>query len=153
MSGIWKVRPTVEGLNTSRAHTLLASLGIQITEVGEDCLRGTMPCDSRTFQPEGIVHGGASVALAESLASIAATFCVDRERYMCVGQEVNANHLLPMRHGLATGTARPFHLGARRQVWGIEIVDESGRLACISRITIAVVERRRVAQDHPSGLR
>lgn len=153
MRNVWRTRPSVEIINASRANTLIASLGIEITEVGDDFLRGTMPCDGRTFQPAGIVHGGASVALAETLASIAATYCVDRERYMCVGQEINANHLVPMRHGLATGTARPFHLGARSQVWGIEILDESGRLACVSRITLAVVERRRVAQDPPTGQR
>lgn len=150
---IWRVRPTIEAIHAHRENTLMASIGIEITEVGDDFLRGTMPCDGRTFQPAGIVHGGASVALAETLASIAATWCVDRERYMCVGQEINANHLVPMRHGLATGTTRPFHIGARSQVWGIEILDESGRLACVSRITMAVVERRRVAQDSSSAPR
>ena len=99
------------------------------------------------------VGPGASVVLAESLASIAATYCIDRERFMCLGQEINANHLVRMRHGLATGTARPFHIGARSQVWGVEITDESGRLACVSRVTMAVVERRRSAQDAPRGAR
>ena len=149
---IWRVRPTVEEIRASRSRTLIEHIGIEITEVGDDFLRGTMPCDERTFQPARIVHGGASVVLAETLASVAATFCVDRERFMCVGQEINANHLVPMRHGLATGTARPFHIGARSQVWGIEIADEAGRLACVSRITMAVVERRRVAQDESRSL-
>jgi len=104
---IWRVRHR-RGDRASRSRTLIEHIGIEITEVGDDFLRGTMPCDERTFQPARIVHGGASVVLAETLASVAATFCVDRERFMCVGQEINANHLVPMRHGLATGTRGPF---------------------------------------------
>ena len=150
---IWQARPALEEIKAASARTLMAHIGIEIIEIGDDFIRGTMPCDERTFQPMGVVHGGASVVLAESLASIAAADCIDRERFMCLGQEINANHLLRMRHGLATGTARPFHIGARSQVWGVEITDESGRLACVSRVTMAVVERRRVAQDAPGGAR
>jgi 1,4-dihydroxy-2-naphthoyl-CoA hydrolase len=124
-----------------QAATLVEHLGMQVTEVGDDYLRGTMPVDSRTRQPSGLLHGGASVALAESLGSLGAVWCVDRSRYTCVGQEINANHLRAAREGFVTGTARPFHLGSRSHVWGIEIRDEAERLVCVSRITMAVLER------------
>jgi 1,4-dihydroxy-2-naphthoyl-CoA hydrolase len=89
-----------------------------------------------------VLHGGASVALAETAGSIAAMLCVDSEKFMCLGQEINANHLRAISSGLVTATARPFHLGARSHVWGIEIRDEEGRLVCVSRLTMAIVERR-----------
>jgi 1,4-dihydroxy-2-naphthoyl-CoA hydrolase len=139
--GIWFERPTLEQLRAMQAATLVEHLGMQVTEVGDDYLRGTMPVDSRTRQPSGLLHGGASVALAESLGSLGAVWCVDRSRYTCVGQEINANHLRAAREGFVTGTARPFHLGSRSHVWGIEIRDEAERLVCVSRITMAVLER------------
>jgi 1,4-dihydroxy-2-naphthoyl-CoA hydrolase len=117
-------------------------IGIRITEVGDDYLRGTMPVDHRTRQPAGILHGGASVALAETLGSIAAYMTVDRATKTCVGLEINANHVRSVREGEVTGTARPLHIGASTQVWSIEITDAQGRLVCVSRITIAVLERR-----------
>src|SRR5690606_24774015 len=122
-------------------NTLLERIGIHITEIGPDYLRGTMPVDARTHQPMGILHGGASVALAETLGSMAGTLCIDPRKYVCVGQEINANHLRPMRSGTVTGTARPIHLGKRSQVWSIEIRDDRDRLVCISRFTTAIVER------------
>ncbi len=100
-----------------------------------------MPADPRTHQPYGIVHGGASVVLAETLGSCGAAWAVDREKFLCVGQEINANHLRPVRKGWVTGTARPIHLGRRSHVWGIELCDESGRPSCISRLTMAVLDR------------
>lgn len=139
--GIWFERPTLEQLRAMQAATLVEHLGMLVTEVGDDYLRGTMPVDSRTRQPSGLLHGGASVALAESLGSLGAVWCVDRSRYTCVGQEINANHLRAAREGFVTGTARPFHLGSRSHVWGIEIRDEAERLVCVSRITMAVLER------------
>lgn len=119
---------------------LAAHLGIRITEVGDDYLRGTMPVDDRTRQPFGLLHGGASVALAETLGSAASNLCVDLSRFYCVGQEINANHVRPVRSGRVTGTARPIHLGSRSQVWEIRIEDETGRLSCISRLTMSVLE-------------
>jgi 1,4-dihydroxy-2-naphthoyl-CoA hydrolase len=116
-------------------------LGILFTEVGEDFIRGTMPVDERTHQPYGLLHGGASVALAETLGSMGAAMCVDRARHLCVGQELNANHLRSVRSGLVTGTARPRHVGSRSQVWSIDIVDGAGALVCVSRLTVAVVDR------------
>jgi 1,4-dihydroxy-2-naphthoyl-CoA hydrolase len=124
------------------ANTLAEWLGIRVTEIGPDYLRATMPVNSHTHQPQGILHGGASVALAETVGSLAANLCVDLTKYVCVGQEINANHLRPVASGLVTGTARPYHVGSKSQVWGIEIRDENDKLVCVSRLTMAVVERK-----------
>ena len=118
-----------------------STLGILFTEIGEDYIRGTMPVDERTVQPFGLLHGGASVALAETLGSTGAAMCVDAEKYQVVGQEINANHVRAARSGLVTGTARPAHIGGRTHVWTIDIVNEAGLLVCISRITMAVIKR------------
>jgi 1,4-dihydroxy-2-naphthoyl-CoA hydrolase len=119
---------------------LAAYLGIEFTEIGEDYLRARMPVNERTRQPQGILHGGASVALAETLGSIAATLVVDRTKYQCVGQEINANHIRAVTDGHVIGTARPVHMGRRSHVWEIRIADERDRLVCISRITMFVME-------------
>ena len=138
--GIWFANPTVEDAMGSQTGLLSPHLGILFTELGADYLRGTMPVEPRTHQPMGYLHGGASVAFAETLGSVAANFVVDLSRFRCLGQEINANHLRPVTNGLVTGTARPHHIGARSQVWGIEIRDPGERLVCISRLTIAVIE-------------
>ena len=138
---IWFGSPTIDDANRHMRPVLGGHLGIQFTEFGADYLRGTMPVEARTHQPMGILHGGASVVLAETLGSVAANYVVDPSKSYCVGQEINANHLRPVRLGLVTGTARPIHLGSRSQVWGIEIRDPQERLVCISRLTIAVVDR------------
>lgn len=119
----------------------MEALGIVFTKVGEDFVRGTMPVDGRTRQPYGLLHGGASVLLAETLGSSAGNLCVGPDE-MCVGLEINANHLAAVREGLVTGTARPLHIGRRTQVWEIRIEDPLGRLCCVSRLTLAVVPRR-----------
>ena len=139
---IWCRLQTLETLNTLGAGTMARPLGIVFTEIGEDFIRGTMPVDDRTRQPLGLLHGGASVALAETLGSTGANLCVDDSR-LCLGQEINANHVRSARTGTVTGTARPLHIGGRSQVWGIDIVDESGALVCISRLTMAVIPRPR----------
>jgi 1,4-dihydroxy-2-naphthoyl-CoA hydrolase len=139
---IWRRQVTPEQLQERSRKTLAEHLGIRVTEVGDNYLRATMPVNSATHQPQGILHGGASVALAETVGSLAANLCVDTEKFFCVGQEINANHLRPVAAGVVTGTARPFHIGARSQVWGIEIKNEEGKLVCISRLTMAVVERK-----------
>ena len=139
---IWRRLQTLETLNTLGAGTMARPLGIVFTELGEDFIRGTMPVDERTRQPLGLLHGGASVALAETLGSTGANLCVDDSR-LCLGQEINANHVRSARTGTVTGTARPLHIGGRSQVWGIDIVDESGALVCISRLTMAVITRPR----------
>lgn len=120
---------------------LVQSLGIELTDAGDDWLSGKMPVDGRTRQPFGLLHGGASVALAETLASVAAYACVDPERFACVGLEINANHLRGVRAGWVVGTARPIHLGRTTQVWEVRIQDEAEKPVCSSRCTIAVIAR------------
>ena|ERR1044071_1205228 len=136
---IWFEPCTVEQARFGQ-RCLQDHLGIEMLELGPDYLRGRMPVDDRTRQPHGILHGGASVALAETLGSVAANLVVDRSRLRCVGQEINANHVRSIAAGWVIGTARPLHLGRRSQVWEIRIVDERDRLVCISRLTMAVVE-------------
>ena len=129
---------TVDLLNAMARGTAMEPLGIVFTEIGPDYLRGTMPVDARTHQPHGLLHGGASVLLAETLGSTAGGMCVPEDRRV-VGIEINANHLRGVRSGTVTGTARPLHVGRSTQVWEIRIEDEAGRLVCISRLTLAVV--------------
>jgi 1,4-dihydroxy-2-naphthoyl-CoA hydrolase len=139
---IWFASPTVEDANQRMRGLLPDHVGIEFTEFGPDFLRGTMPVEARTHQPMGYLHGGASMVLAETLGSVAANYVVDSAKLRCLGQEINGNHLRPVTNGNVTGTARPLHLGARSQVWGIEIRDSKERLVCISRLTVAVVEWR-----------
>ena len=131
---------TLEEINAINQNTLAKPLGITITEVGDDFVEGTMPVDKRTHQPHGVLHGGASVALAETLGSVASSLTVDPTQYRCVGIEINANHLRPVASGIVTGRATPLHLGRTTQVWEIRIVSEEGKLVCISRLTIAVLK-------------
>jgi 1,4-dihydroxy-2-naphthoyl-CoA hydrolase len=138
---IWRSLRTLEELNGNRDGTLIENLGILFTEIGDDFVCATMPVDTRTVQPYGLLHGGASVALAETLGSMGAAMCVDAAEYQVVGQEINANHVRAARSGLVTGTARAVHVGGRTHVWSIEIVNEAQKLVCISRITMAVIKR------------
>ena len=135
---IWKKPLTLELLHSAHANTAIAHLGIEITEIGDDFLRGRVPVDERTRQPYGLLHGVASVLLAETLGSTAGGLCVD-EGQGVVGIEINANHLIGVREGLVTGTARPLHVGRSTQVWEIRIEDERARAVCVSRLTLAVV--------------
>jgi len=131
---------SLDQLNASSRGTLIEHLGIVFTAVGEDWLQATMPVDARTRQPFGLLHGGASVVLAETLGSMAGLLCVeDPSREVVVGLEVNANHLRAVRQGQVTGTARPVRIGRTTQVWEIRIEDAQGRPSCISRLTLAVV--------------
>ena len=139
---IWKQTADLERINAWNAGSLVEHLGMRVTEVGDDYLRGTMPVDARTKQPFGLLHGGASVALAESLGSLAGTMCIDATQEMAVGLDINANHVRAVTEGVVTGTARPLHLGRSTQVWEIRIEDERGKLVCISRLTLAVVPRQ-----------
>jgi 1,4-dihydroxy-2-naphthoyl-CoA hydrolase len=136
---VFQKTTSAERLNASAAGTLAESLGIEILEVGEGMVRGRMPVDGRTRQPFGLLHGGASVALAETLGSIGANLCVAPGAGVAVGQEINANHLRAVTQGWVEGVARPLHLGRTSHVWEIRIEDQPGRLSCISRLTIAVV--------------
>jgi 1,4-dihydroxy-2-naphthoyl-CoA hydrolase len=138
---IWYAKPTLEALQQQAAGTLIERLGIEFVEIGADFLCARMPVDARTTQPFGILHGGASVALAETLGSAAANWCVDFSEKMCVGLDINANHVRPARSGYVSGTARPVHLGSSTHVWEIRIEDEQARLVCIARLTMAVLNR------------
>jgi 1,4-dihydroxy-2-naphthoyl-CoA hydrolase len=141
----WNEVPSLKTASEMSSRTLSGHLGIEFIEVGEDYLVARMPVDDRTRQPAGVLHGGASVVLAETLASWAATFTVDRDRASCVGMEINANHVRPVTSGWVTGVARPLALGRRSQVWEIKITNDDGRLVCVSRCTMAVIPRP--AQD------
>ncbi len=134
---------TIEFVNQLNRNTMGEQIGIEITEIGSDYLRGRMPVDKRTIQPYGILHGGASAALAETLGSIAGTLVLDPDKEFCVGLEINANHIRSVREGFVYGTARPIHIGGRTQVWEIRIEDELQSLICISRLTLAVLPRKR----------
>ena len=147
---IWFAHPSIEDAKASQDGLLAPHIGIEMTEFGPDYLRGTMPVGPHTRQPMGFLHGGASLVLAETLGSVAANFVVDRAKFRCLGQEINANHLRPVSDGIVIGTARPFHIGARSQVWSIEIRDPAERLVCISRLTVAVVEWRARSEDPKS---
>lgn len=121
---------------------LAAALGIEVVELGRERVVATMPVDDRTRQPFGLLHGGASLALAETVASLGAVMHVDRDRFSAVGLEINGNHLRAKTDGIVRATAVPMHLGRSTQVWSIEIADEAGKLVCLSRCTMAIVERR-----------
>ncbi len=132
---------SLDDLNALSRDTAMAPLGIVFTEIGPDFVRATMPVDTRTRQPYGLLHGGASVLLAETLGSTAGNLCVEPGE-LCVGIEINANHLNAVRDGQVTGTARPLYVGRRTQVWEIRIEDDLGRLVCVSRLTLAVIAHR-----------
>jgi 1,4-dihydroxy-2-naphthoyl-CoA hydrolase len=138
---IFKENNTVASLKQWAKNTLVEHLGIEFTAMGDDYLEARMPVDHRTVQPLGLLHGGASVALAETLGSMAATLCIDETRF-CVGLEINANHIKAVRNGYVTGIARPVHIGKQTQVWEIRISNDLGELICISRITMAVLEKK-----------
>lgn len=139
---IFKKHFDLAAIETHGRNTMQGAIGIRISEIGDDFLRGTMPVDARTKQPFGLLHGGASVALAETLGSMAGWMCLPDDGSRCVGLEINANHLKAMRDGEVTGTARPLHLGRSTQVWEIRITDSEDALVCISRLTLAVVAAR-----------
>ena len=134
---------TLEALNKLSRKTLAEHLSMEFTAIGDDFIEARMPVDHRTHQPLGLLHGGASVALAETLGSVAATCCIDTTKQFCVGLEINANHLRSVKDGFVKGKASPIHVGKKTQVWEIRIVNETtGDLVCISRITIAVLEKK-----------
>lgn len=139
---IWKNKPTLEYLNAIGQNTLSEHLGIEVIEIGDDYLKAKMPVNHRTVQPFRILHGGASVAFAETLGSVASVMCVDTSVYQVVGVEINANHLSSAPEGsVVFGTVRPIRVGRTIHVWDIDITNEKGKKMCVSRITIAVVKR------------
>ncbi|HYG00999.1 MAG TPA: hotdog fold thioesterase [Chryseosolibacter sp.] len=132
---------TTEDLNKLSRNTLSDLIGIEFTEVGDDYLVARMPVDERTRQPFGLLHGGASVALAETMGSVGAMCCVDITKEYCVGLDINANHVKGVKDGFVKGIAKPLHIGKRTQVWEIRITNSQDELVCISRITMAVIDR------------
>ncbi len=134
--------PSLKQLNTPGNPSMVDHIGIEFTAVGEDFLEATMPVDHRTIQPYGLLHGGASVVLAETLGSVAASLTLDLEKQVCVGLEINANHLKSVREGKVKGVAKPIHLGKSTQVWEIKIYNEANQLTCISRITMAILDKK-----------
>jgi 1,4-dihydroxy-2-naphthoyl-CoA hydrolase len=136
---IWHRTPDLDRINAMSADTMMQTLGIRFTAVGDKWLQGTMPVDHRTHQPYGLLHGGASVVLAETLGSSAAMLTLDPEKELTVGLDINANHIRGVRSGVVTGTATVLHRGRTTQVWEIRIENGEGALVCISRITMAVV--------------
>lgn len=139
---LWKRETTLEQLNQQSQGCMVEHLGIRYTRIADDHLEGTMPVDARTHQPFGLLHGGASVVLAESLGSVAGYLCTEGEQ-MVVGMEINANHLRAVTSGEVRGVCRPLHVGRRNQVWQIDIYDDKDRLCCTSRLTTAVIADRR----------
>lgn len=140
---IWKNDHAISREEVNKKdNTILDTLGIKFTERGDDYLCATMPVDHRTHQPMGILHGGASVVLAETLGSSAASMCLDLSREYCVGLDINANHIRSIRSGTVTGVAKPIHIGRSTHVWEINIVDEQQRKICVSRITMAILQHK-----------
>lgn len=138
MASIWKTQPNLEVLNGWRGKGASDTMGIEMIEVGDSFLKAKMPVDERTRQPFGILHGGASCVLAETLGSVAGSLCVEYGKQIVVGLEINANHIRPAKEGWVIGTATPLHLGSTTQVWEIKITNELDKLVCISRLTLAV---------------
>ncbi|TDQ19410.1 1,4-dihydroxy-2-naphthoyl-CoA hydrolase [Algoriphagus boseongensis] len=135
-------KPSLESLNSPSRKTMIDHLGIEFTAIGDDFLEGTMPVDHRTIQPYGLLHGGANVVLAETLGSLACSLTIDTSKQICVGLEINANHLKSVREGKVRGVAKPIHLGKTTQVWEIKIFNEEEKLCCISRITMAILDKK-----------
>lgn len=132
---------TIDSITGIRKSTMVSHLGIEFTEIGSDFLKGKMPVDERTVQPMGIMHGGASCVLAETLGSIAGCHCVDASKQVCVGLSMNTNHLRMAKGGFVYGTAKPIHIGKSTQVWEIDICNEEGKLVSVNRLTLAVLDR------------
>jgi 1,4-dihydroxy-2-naphthoyl-CoA hydrolase len=139
---IWKTAITLNDLNNRSLNTAASHLGIVFSEIGDDFLVATMPVNNHTMQPLGLLHGGISVALAETVGSSAANYCIDQEKYYCVGLDINANHMRSAKTGIVTAVAKPLHLGRSTQVWEIKIVNDNQMLVCISRLTMAVITKK-----------
>lgn len=140
---IWNQRPTLEAIQKMCQNTMCEALDMKFVEMGDDYIKATMPVDRRTKQPAGLLHGGASVALAESLGSIASALCLKSPDKMPVGIEINANHLKSATSGLVTGTCKPVRVGQTMHVWNIEIHNEKKELVCVSRLTVMIVDRKK----------
>ncbi|HTN44909.1 MAG TPA: hotdog fold thioesterase [Flavipsychrobacter sp.] len=138
---IWKNIATIKQLNTQTIGTLAETLAIKFVEIGHNYLKASMPVNATVHQPYGILHGGASAALAETVGSVGSWLCID-DQHICVGMEINCNHIKSVRSGWVTATAKPFHMGATSHVWDIQIRDEKEKLVCVSRLTMAILKNR-----------
>jgi 1,4-dihydroxy-2-naphthoyl-CoA hydrolase len=138
---LWYKNYTIDDLQKFIPNTILEHIGIEITELTDNSVSGKMPVDRRTIQPAGILHGGSSVVLAESLGSIASVLVINQEKQICVGLEINANHVRPVSKGFVYGTATPIHIGGKTHIWEIKIVNEQGKLVCISRLTMVLLPK------------
>ncbi len=136
---LWRTTPDLQALNSLRKNTISEVLDIRFDAFDDESITASIVVDSRTHQPYGLLHGGASVVLAETLGSTASYLCIDSSKFYCVGLEVNANHLRGVRSGRVTAVARPIHLGRTTHVWDIRLTDEQGKPSCISRLTMAIV--------------
>jgi 1,4-dihydroxy-2-naphthoyl-CoA hydrolase len=141
---MWKNEYTIEECNKMCENTIHDALGIQLTELGPDFLKGTMPVDDRTVQPFRLLHGGASVVLAESLGSLASVMMIDHDKHICVGLDVNANHVRAAKSGFVTGVARPINIGGKIHIWEIKITNEADKLVCIARLTVTVLPKGKI---------
>lgn len=139
---VFKQKPTLEQINATSKGTMVSHLGIVFTQIDNNSISASMPVDERTKQPMGLLHGGANVVLAETLGSVASSLTLDLNKQVCVGLEINANHLKSARSGLVIGTASPIHIGKSTQVWEIKIHNEDQQLCCISRITMAILDKK-----------
>ena len=143
MNVIWNTTATdVKILNGLSKNTMAEYIGIQFTEIGKNFLKASMPVNSNTHQPYGLLHGGASAALAETVGSVASSLIINPEKQICVGIEINCNHLRAKKEGMVTATAEPLHIGATTHVWDIRIRDEKEKLVCISRLTVAILKKK-----------
>jgi len=143
MPAIWFNKElTIEQIQSISKDDMVQHVGIEFTELGENYIKAKMPVDNRTRQTYGLLHGGASCVLAETVGSIASAMVIDHERFVCVGLEINANHVRSAREGYVTGVATPLHLGNNTHVWDIKIMDEVNKLVCISRLTVAIIPRK-----------
>ena len=140
--GIFPEHLSLQTLNSLAKNTMAERIAIEFTAIGPDHMEARMPVDARTHQPFGLLHGGASVALAETLGSMAASCCVDMDRQFCVGLEINANHIRSVKDGFVTGITKPLHIGKKTQVWEIRILNDNKELVCVSRITLAVLDKK-----------
>ena len=138
---IWSRDYTVEELNGRPKGHIGELIGIEFTEITEDSISARMPVNEKTHQPYGILHGGASVVLAESLGSVASNMIIDSVKYIGVGLEVNANHLRPVKSGFVTGICKPIHIGGKTHVWDIRLYDDRGKMNCVSRLTVAIIPK------------
>lgn len=148
---IWKKDSSIDELNIQAKNTMAATLGMYFEEIGADFLKVSMPVNATVHQPYGLLHGGASAALAETVGSVASWLCIEQQQ-ICVGMEINCNHIKGKRSGIVTAVAKPFHLGTTSHVWDIRITDENNKLICVSRLTVAVLKRRADTGNIPHNI-